>query len=391
LLGVAFGLVVAGLGCSFTAPSQTRFMRKADIDVSAEELRIRVRGLAGPFSGIMEEAADDYLEVSTDPEGRRRALLFKINGIPAMQTALFDQDPLAALLDAWVLVAQMRLFITDAANETTPESRTHMKRAVDRMEEQIEELATSISVDGDISEIRDRVYAAAEETPIDVSFVTRRSTATEIADFTAETSPGLRSAVGQLSFGLGDVWARMDVYAAYVPKQARWQAELVAADLFGGRDPGTTIDDFSRLTDSIDRIADTVEQAPGLVESERREILDALTHERIAVLEAIHRELLGMYSFVDQQRRTTFENEIVAQREAILTMLTKERIAIVEAIGAERRAMVEEMDDVVGGLAEDAMLRVVDRLFLRLLQLLAVAAVLAAAGIFLFMRVFRKP
>jgi hypothetical protein len=72
-------------------------MQGANIDVSAEELRIRVRGLAGPFSGIMEEVADDFLTTTDDPDLRRRALMFKINGIPAIQRALFEQDPLAAL------------------------------------------------------------------------------------------------------------------------------------------------------------------------------------------------------------------------------------------------------------------------------------------------------
>ena len=35
------------------------------------------------------------------------ALRWKINSIPAMQTATFQLDPLAALADAWGLTAQM--------------------------------------------------------------------------------------------------------------------------------------------------------------------------------------------------------------------------------------------------------------------------------------------
>lgn len=42
------------------------------------------------------------------------------NGIPAMQQALFQPDPLAALLDDWFLVAQMRHYFARAAEHGMP-------------------------------------------------------------------------------------------------------------------------------------------------------------------------------------------------------------------------------------------------------------------------------
>jgi len=389
LLIWAIAVTTGGLitGCNTSAPRQTKFMQQTDVAVSAEELRIQVRALAAPFSGIMEEAADQYLEFTDDPSDIRAALLWKINGIPAMQRALFVQDPLAALLDAWVLLAQMRVhFERDLESDATHRRRRHGLEAVGRMEDRIEDLARSILATGNIDHVQELVRNAANESSIDETFTTRPPTEAQLARFTAEAKPGIGTAVGALTTSLGDVWVRLDVYSAYLPKQARWQAELMVLDMVAGRDPGAVLDDLGSITRSMDRIAATVEAAPDIVAEEREAILRALQAERIIALQTFHDELMAAYEFLSRERIAAFSEGIASEREAALEALTRERIATVEAIHLERVAAMEDLEAIVGGLAEDAMTRVVDHLFLRLIQLLVVVFVVAAIVGFLVVR-----
>ena len=96
------------VSCTTKTPRQTKLMQKTDLTISAATLRIQVRSLADRYSGLMEKAGETVLAQEDDPRLRRNALMWLTNGIPAMQQALFQPDPLAALLDAWFLIAQMR-------------------------------------------------------------------------------------------------------------------------------------------------------------------------------------------------------------------------------------------------------------------------------------------
>ena len=376
--------------CNTTAPRQTKFMEQRGITVSAEELRIQVRSLAAPFSGIMEEIADQFLENSQDPAEIRLGLLWKTNGIPAIQRSLFVQDPLAALFDTWVLLAQIRnYFETGPGSEPGRRGRDFAFDGIDRMEGQIELLVRSVSATDDIEAPRNLVYQAAAKAEVDTTFATRPSTEAQLAKFTAEAKPGIGTAVGALTTGLGDLWARLDVYSAFLPKQARWQAELMVVELAGGRDPGVVFDNLEAITASIDRIAETVEAAPDLVTSEREAVLQALQQERIIALKTFQEEFARAYEFISRERVAAFTEGIAAEREAALEALTRERIATLETIHEERVATLLELEAIVGGLAEDAMTRTVDHIFVRVIQLFIVFAVVALFGFFIVTR-FRQ-
>jgi len=379
---LSFLLLAAVLiqGCSTSGPEQTRLMREhTDLDISAEELRIRVRSLVLPFSGIIEEAADEVAGISPDPAYRMAALRIKTNAIPAIHSTLLDPDPLVALMDTWALVAQMRLSLEAERELVVPEDVNRaMSRGLDRMEERITELVKSVTKPGGYEKARGTVYEWATQNPVDMSettLMTRQSAAVTLATYSAVAKPGLRDASGGLSLGMGDVWARLDVYSAFLPKQARWQAELMVAELMAGQDPASAFDDFSKITDSIDRIADIVETAPDIVSAERETVLAALKVEREIALRTFHDELVAAYEFISRERIAAFTVGIASEREAALEALTRERIAT-----------LEELEAIVGGLSEDALTRLVDRIFIRLALLLAIALALAAVAGFIISR-----
>jgi hypothetical protein len=363
--------------CSATAPRQTRFMREgSDLEVSADELRIRVRAMAGRFSGLLVESADRMMASTDDPEARRIALNWKVHGIPAMQTALFQPDPLAAAVDSWAFIEQIKNFlVSDDAAHFPDAVLTESLALVTRMEEEIEALGRQITSPEGFERTRERITAWAAEHPITGSLATRPTTVQELAKFTAETSPGLREAVGVLTVGLDDIWARLDVYSNYLPKQARWEAELLIDEMTRGHDLGTVLADLGRITDSIDRIADTVETAPNLVSEERKAILAVLHAERVAAFEALGAELTRAFEFLNDERVETIESSLRSERLATMEYLTAERELVLAALRGERAMAMRELEAIVGGLAEDAMIRVVDHAFLRLLQLLSIVLI----------------
>jgi hypothetical protein len=364
---------------------------QTELDISAEELRVRVRSLAMPFSGIIEEAADDLEASSPDGAMHVLALRWKTNVIPAMQSAVFETDPLAALLDAWTLIAQMRLFFEEVAEDRVPsEARSAGLAAADRMEREIERLVRSVVQTGGAERARTEVYRWASANPIELSITSRRSAIGDLAALTAEANPGIRTAIGGLTLGMGDVWARLDTYSAWLPKQARWQAELAVSRILSGGEVGSAFEDFSTLSEAIDDIAATVRTTPDLVTGEREAILEALQAERIAALETLNREFLAAVDTILAKRLSNAGSIVERERIATPEARTAERIAVLEAIHRERTATMEDLDRVVGGLAEDAIRRVVDHFFVRALQLLAIVLALAIAVGVIFVLALRK-
>ena len=79
-----------------------------DPQITSAALSAVVFGLASRVTERVETAADSIIDLSDDPEMRRRALVWKIYAIPEAQLAVFQLDPLVAALDTWVFAIQMR-------------------------------------------------------------------------------------------------------------------------------------------------------------------------------------------------------------------------------------------------------------------------------------------
>jgi hypothetical protein len=179
-------LLVVVAGCVTKGPRQTKLMKRTHMTISAAALRVQVRSLADRFSGLMEDVGEDVLRDEPDPVRRRNALMWLTNGIPAMQQALFQPDPLAALLDAWFLVAQMRHYFAHAAEQgMPPHLQALANRVLDDMEADIRLVIENSGPDADYDRGHQLVYEKAKNHPIDASFASRRGSAVFLAEFTA--------------------------------------------------------------------------------------------------------------------------------------------------------------------------------------------------------------
>ena len=105
--------------------------------------------------------------------------------------------------------------------------------------------------------------------------------------------------VGEVSDTLENVSERLNTYAAHLPKQARWQAELLATEMTTGLRLDRTLDDVHDLGTVARQASGVLEGIPALLDAER-EILAA---ERRAVLAGVDGQRLQTLAVLTGVRR----------------------------------------------------------------------------------------
>ncbi len=341
---------------------------RSDLDVSA--LRVRVRDLARRFSGLLEAAADEIASHSNSPEIARSMLVFKANAVPTMQGALFQPDPIAALVDAWALLAQIQDALPKTAAGASPELLTKAQRSLGDMESQVEDIWKELSGQEDVSSARERVHAWAAEHPLTGPLVARESTAPLLASVAGTSGGGLLRRTAGLLEDTRDITARVDLYAASLPRQARWQAELVAADAMNAPALQSALAELARTVDILDRVAGVAVNAPALV-----------ARERAAVLEGLGQERRSLQDFIS------------GERQAVLLGVGRERAAVLEALHAERVATLQQVNGLALGWVDHAFDRaghLVDRVFLWLLALVGLGVVGGLIAVALLARAWKR-
>ncbi|MGE6762422.1 chemotaxis protein [Corallococcus interemptor] len=343
-------------GCASVAPQRSELAtRVGRSDLSVAVMRTRVRDLARRFSGLIEAMADDLALSSGSPQVAAKMLRFKANAVPAVQSALFQPDPVAALIDSWALLAQLEDSLPHAAEGASPELLAQAHASLVSLESEVEAEWRVVTGREDVTQTRARVHAWAAENPLTGPLVTRRSTTGLLSSLTDVSGGGLRSTAASLAEDTRDLAARVDLYATSLPRQARWQAELVATDALRAPTIESALAELGRTVDLLDRVGAVAANTPALIERERRAALDAL-----------HAERLGLQEFV------------TGERQAVLADVGRERQAVVDALHAERVATLQQLDGLARGWVDHAFDRLeplVDRVLLWL-TLLGVGALL---------------
>jgi hypothetical protein len=358
-------------------------MKTSKMTISASELRVQVRSLASRFSGLVEEAGEAALRDETNPHRRRNALLWLTNGIPTIQQALFQPDPVAAMLDAWFLIAQIRDYFERHGSSMKPAAYALGVRTLDEMESDLRIIIENSGPDVDFEKGRQLVYDTAADYPIDHSFASRRGSTVFLAQFTAETGGGALRSIGSITESVEDLVARIDLNAEYIPKLARWQAMLFLLDE-GFDNTAESIENLQYL----EMVAAEVERLSPLVES----LPDLMTDERTAVLRALDEYLSRTLTFVDQQRTTLMGDDVRAEREAVLAAIQAERISVLAAIAEERTIVLEALRgervatfEDLDALMDKAFTREVNKMFVR--GLVLIGLFLAGFGVIVFLGV----
>ncbi|MFI5183711.1 MAG: hypothetical protein ACHQNV_04875 [Vicinamibacteria bacterium] len=347
-------VLLSALGGCASAPKRSAAMNVVPgVEGSVSEVRTRVRGLAGRFSGLIEEATDRVMATSPDPDVRRAMLLAKTNAIPALQESLFRPDPLEALFDAWVLVAQLQERIAGNDIPALATAQTQLTETCGQMEAELEGVFRKVAPTADIPAARGRVHAWAAEHPLGDTLASRVSTRALVADTVKQGSLNSMQAIAALPETLDDMMTRLDTYVRFIPKQARWQAELLVGDFVAGPEVRGALERQGSVSGSLDRISNVVEQLPGLAASERETLLRAVAAERQAALEGLRRERIETLAFADGQREA-MTRDLAAGREALIDEVRRLVVADAEKM---REHMVADAADRFEGIVNRAIAR----------------------------------
>lgn len=346
-------------------PQQSAVMERAGtVEVSATELREVVVQFGREFTRTVEVTADSL--AAADPQVHYATLLWKTLVAREVRRAALLDDPLVALADVWALSRQMQAYFESGpAQVTLGDRRAYALETATRIELLAHALVTRIVGDSVSTAFEPRLQRFVDENPIDPATFTRRSILAADTVETPDPTGGVGLAVAGTFWAAKTVGDRLGEFDDILGKELRWNLELLAYDLAKTPAVDTTLRNVHLLLGRLGTLTDTL---PLLAAG-----------ERAAVLAAVHEELILALRMIREERIATV-SAVSTERQAILAAVTAERIAVLEAITRERIATLAALDSVMARTLERSE-GLVDHMFWRLGQLLALLVVLVAVGV----------
>ena len=296
--------------------SRTALLNAADSETSALEFRAVANKLAIRVPGLVELTGDRMLARTFDPELRRRALLWKLDGTAAFQQALFRTDPLGAAVETWALAIQVQDAVESKALQDTfgnlqPIAQEGARSITAAIED---ETRFIVRRPEGFARLKEFVTQWAHEHPTSLPFSTRPSIQPLLAQIASSQQLGVMEAFGSATASVADLSTKLDIYAASLPKSIRWEAELAAIDA-SRTDTGRLALATLQSANGVLGRANTLLSNEGMKElsgaavsslrGERVAALGDIDRQRIDTLDRLGHERAALLSGVDGQRAAT--------------------------------------------------------------------------------------
>ena len=329
---LAICLIMAIVGCKSTAEKSTMMKQLNVKNVTSQELEVRINEFAIHFAHAVEASADEIMSRTTDSSIRRQALIWKIYAIPACKAAATASDPLMAFIDTWAFVLQMNDYFEtgggkEAFGELQPIAISTSRSLELQLLNAIKQKVLPEGFEKAVNFVDDWVL----EHPIKTQFFTRDSTLPLLTDVYRASPRGTFATVGSIDQGIRNVSDRIAFLADSLPREIRWQAELLMENTVSGEKLEETLNNVNTLVKSVDRMARVVEQSPELIERERTAVFAEIREERKEVLKSI-----------DKQRIETLQ-ELDKDILQAIKAIHEERIATVEDVSKRLEEKVESL------------------------------------------------
>lgn len=317
-------LAVAPACVSMQTPARSGLIAQTpNVVVDTRLVVTQVDELTGRWLRTVEWNADQIRAASTDAMVRRNALLWKANGSSAMLRATSHGDPLIDLLDAWTLVLQFRDYFDAGRGATMFGEHVAIARAsADSAVQDIERVAERLATPDGVSRARRLARDFATREPIANDYFLRSSVAGDLVATLDEQDRDALATLGTLSQTVETLSPRISLYIDYLPRLARWQAELLLEDPAIDARLSGTIEGIEGIHASIAQLNSTLDR---VVDSR----LDQLMNRALTQITA---------EFDDVERM------INAQRELLLGRLPQEYEAIFARVNDQRLAVFDQVD-----------------------------------------------
>lgn len=307
------------------------------------------------YSGEVEAAADKIIQESPSPVAKRQALVWKAEAIPVLQTTLLNTDPVAAVLDTWVFLYQMEAYMNrPELKQRLGESHSGVIETLRNMDAQMTNLVQQGAPTANVADIGEKARRWAEAHPIQTSLAGRQSVDSEVIRRVGETDMGTMASIQALGESLGDLTARMDSYNVYLPKQARWQAELLLRDVASDPQVKTTLSNVAVLSTALAKTSNTLDRMPELMGETRQAINSDVTGQRLATqtflrderletLLALKQERVATVAALDRERLVATA-DLRAERQILLNEARNQEAAVLQSVNASAEKAIQDID-----------------------------------------------
>jgi len=365
--------------------------RAKTVKASPTELSSRRQSLLGIYSAEIESAADKIIKQSPSLAARHQALIWKAEAIPAIQVSLLNPDPIGAILDTWVFLFQMRTYMAHPAiKDSFGESYLVVSETLDSMEAEMEQLIRTAAPTANIPELRRKVDTWAKDHPIRVGLAGRQSVDPELIRIVGETELGVGAFLQTVNDALGDLAARLDAYNMYLPKEARWQAELLFSDMSHDPQLEAVKSNLNDLSGAAATTAARIDQLPGLMEQARVAVRGDVDTQRLAAQSFLRNERLETLDALHQERVETVA-QLRNERLAATEDLRGERREVFDALNGQEQNVMRDLNTASANAIQDfdaKSLALIDHFFLRALELVLFTTLLCSLLAWLLLRWF---
>jgi len=366
-----------------------------DIAATPNQIRLRMRSLVEPFAGEIEQSADTIVARTSDRSVKRAAILWKIEGVPAIRSSLFQPDPFTAVFDTWVLTFQMANYFESGPGKEALGSAAPLAVATSqKLESEVAEVATSFTISKDISMVRATAKKWALDHPVRYAIRDRETSLSRVTEHDAGVEWDAGEVIAEMAATADDLHREIQIYSDHLFRQARWETELLKLDLptddvlplaqravSSGERAANTLDQLAptlttaataatKAANAATKAADAASDATAKMPSN---IPSLITSERTAAVDAINQDLRQTLTFLQ------------GERIAALKQITEERIAAMDHISDERIAILKD----VRSMANDERLALSKDVELSSMKVVdhaarLVAVIVAAALLFVF-------
>ena len=292
-------------------------------------MRVLVLDYHDYYSSRVATAARRMYDEQTDPRHRVNTLIWRNNSVSAAQEFAFDPDPLVGLVQLMVLSARMRdYFEGPAPEELFGPPHGYALEAARDLHERGFELARRVATAPDIEVRLQRVDSAAAADPLEGLSLLEGSVFAAPETFVTESGGGLQ-ALGSIEQTTRDLSERLNVYYRYLPRQLRWELELLLLEAQNDflDDVLSDVGDMSATLASVDAriafvtdslVAELLLVGDEMVARERAMILADVDRQRLETIGALEEELTRVLADVERQRTETLQavDELVAGARA---------------------------------------------------------------------------
>ena len=282
-----------------------------------QELVPILRRFSRYFASEVSDSAARIERKSTQRDVRRATLIWRLKLIPGMEDLLASDDPFAILLDAWALCVRMSQYLQEGeGKDLFGEQQKLAVETAQRLQTRIEEIARNYVAENNWDKLSKQIEAYAKQNPIHGVFAfeapvpfSKAEPGRSVAELVLGAPLRAAQKVGEgldptlrLSQSVDRFRDLMEEYPALL----RWQMQLTLLELDDIPEIQTLLRGIENVSQSSVRLTRVAEELPERLRKESEQLLDdfdARQPELRTTLDKLQQTAEGLQGALDQATR----------------------------------------------------------------------------------------